>query len=78
MNTKTFDDITSCFETCVLIRDGASSNMTMFKALTRYSGCYKLNKSLPDPHYIKSYFISPFTTEKVFIIVCPSHMVSCT
>lgn len=63
------------FKTSVLIGDGASPNLTMFKRLTGYSGIYGVNEALPDPHYIKPYFLNPFSGEKVFIVVCPSRMV---
>ena len=64
------------FEIYCLIGDGASSNLTMFKTLTGYTGHYGVNKKLSDRHYIKPYFTSPFTGEKLFIMICPFHMVS--
>ena len=63
------------FKTNVLIGNGASSNLTMFKTLTGYSGSYGINESLPDPHCIKPYFINPFNGQKLFILICQSHMV---
>ena len=63
------------FKTSILIGDGASSNLTMFKTLTGYSGSYGFDKTLPDPHYVKPFFINPFSGEKLFILICPSHMV---
>ena len=41
--------------------------------LGHYGMNYDANE---DPHYIKPYFISPFTGEKLFIMICPSHMIS--
>ena len=63
------------FLTSLIIGDGASSNLTLFKMLSGYSGHYGIDPSLSDIHYIKPYFVSPFTGKKIFIIVCPSHMV---
>ena len=62
------------FRTSVLIGDGVSSNLSMFKTLTGHTGYYKVNPS-DSQHHIKSYFTSPFTGDKIFIIICPSHMV---
>ena len=57
------------------IRDGANSNLTMYKSLLGHSNEYfRVNSDNPD-HYVKPYFISPFTGAKLFIIVCPAHMV---
>ena len=59
----------------MLIGDGVSSNLTMFKQLTGYEGQYSLDSSKADPHYVRPYFKSPFTGENIYIIICPSHMV---
>lgn len=48
-----------------LLSDGASSNLSLMKLLCGYKDDSKLTSS----------FISPFSGEKVFVIVCPSHQV---
>ena len=65
------------FQTSLLIGDGASANLTMFKTLTGYVGHYGTDQSQSTfkKHYIRPYFISPFTGRKLYIIICPSHMV---
>ena len=67
-----------CFETKMIVCDGASSNLAAIKILTGFgSGAYgnePLNTS-PDIHLIQPWFLSPFTNEKVFIQICPSHQV---
>lgn len=64
------------FQTSLLIGDGASSNHTMLKTLAGYSGHYNINRSQSDIHNIRPYFLSPFTGRKLYMIICPSHMVS--
>lgn len=63
------------FNISVIIGDGAASNLSKYKLTGHFSGHYGINQSLADKHYIQPYFISPFTGKKIFIIICPSHMV---
>ena len=67
-----------CFETKMIVCDGASSNLAAIKILTGFGcGAYgnqPLNSS-PDIHWIQPWFLNPFTNKKVFILICPSHQV---
>lgn len=64
------------FKTSMVIGDGVSSNLSMYKTLLGHSNKYfKINSDQPLDHYVKPHFVSPFTGDKVFIIVCPAHMV---
>ena len=67
-----------CFETKMIVCDGASSNLATIKSLTRFgSGAYGNQplSSSPDIHLVQPWFLNPFTNEKVFTLICPSHQV---
>ena len=67
------------FKTKAIICDGASSNLSSIKILTGFGhGAYgnKVLGSSDDIHDVKTWFLNPFTNEKVFILICPSHRVS--
>lgn len=63
------------FDVCVLICDGASSNLTMLKILLGKKGPFYHNDKLSDRHEIPTSFTNPFTGEKVHCIICPFHQV---
>ena len=60
------------FKVAVLIGDGASSNLTLFKHLCGYKGVFP---PTDHEHYIKPWFINPYSGEKTHILICPSHQV---
>ena len=59
-----------------MICDGASSNLTLLKTLIGRQGSLGYNETLTDKHAIPSSFTNPFSGDKVFIIICPSHQAS--
>ena len=66
------------FVTKVIVCDGASNNLAAIKMLTGFgSGAYgnKPLRSCVDIHEVQAWFINPYTNNKVFTIVCPSHQV---
>ena len=62
------------FSVCALVCDGASSNLTMIKPYWERKAILRMI-TLPDPHWIQSHFMNPFTGEKLHIVICPSHQV---
>ena len=54
------------FKVRAFLCDGASSNLALLKALHNYNTKYDI---LP-------FFISPFDSQKIHLIICPSHQVS--
>lgn len=66
------------FETNIVVLDGASTNLAAMKYLIMgKGGMFGMNDdpNLDDPHHVKTWFINPFTGEKVFFVPCPSHEV---
>ncbi len=66
------------FKTKVIVCDGASPNLAAVKLLTGFgSGAFgsKPAGSCGDVHEVKAWFINPYTNEKVFALICPSHQV---
>ena len=66
------------FKTKAILGDGAGPNLSMLKHLTGFgSGAFghKERGSHPDIHAICPFFTNPFTGEKVFTLMCPSHQV---
>ena len=66
------------FETKVIVCDGASANLSSIKILTGFgSGAFghKPVGNCADIYEVQAWFINPYTNEKVFIIICPSHQV---
>ncbi len=66
------------FHTKVVMCDGASPNLTALKHLTGFgSGAFGVQPpgSTMGVHHVKAWFMNPFTNEKVFTIICPSHQV---
>ena len=63
------------FETSLIICDGASSNLTMLKALCGRDGPYGHDDSQSDKFKIPVSFINPFTGKNTFQMICPSHQV---
>ena len=59
-----------------MICDGASSNLTLLKTLVGRQGSLGYDETLADKHAIPSSLTNPFSGDKVFIIICPSHQVS--
>ena len=61
-----------------IVCEGASSNLTTIKLLTSFgSGAYgrKPDESEGDIHEITTWFHNPYTNQKVYSLVCPSHQV---
>ena len=54
------------FKVRAFLCDGASSNLALLKALCNYNTKYD----------ISPFFISPFDSQKIHLIICPSHQVS--
>lgn len=66
------------FETKVIVCDGASANLSSIKILTGFGSGAFGNKpigSCADIHEVQAWFTTPYTNEKVFNIICPSHQV---
>ena len=63
------------FDVCVFVCDGASSNLTMVKTLLGKQGPLHHNDSLSDRHEIDPSFINPFSGEKIYVVICPSHQI---
>ena len=66
------------FETKVIVCDGASANLSSIKILTGFGSGAFGNKpigSCADIHEVQAWFTNPYTNEKVFTIICPSHQV---
>ena len=59
-----------------MICDGASSNLTLLKMLVGRRGSLGYNEAQGDKHAIPASFTNPFSGDKVFVIICPSHQVS--
>ena len=58
------------FQTSILVADGASSNLTTFKQLGGYTGPYQPSS---HDHHINSFFINPFTGDRVYTMICATH-----
>ena len=56
------------FKVCLLICDGASSNLTMCKTLMNYDGVFLEDR-------IKPQFTNPFSGQPVHMMICPTHQV---
>lgn len=66
------------FKTKAVLGDGAGPNLSMAKQLTGFgSGAYGAKKkgTYEDIHEITPWFVNPFTGDKTFILMCPSHQV---
>lgn len=66
------------FKTKAIVCDGASTNLSAIKILTGFgSGAFghKEDDSVEDIHEVQAWFTNPYTNEKVYIIICPSHQV---
>ena len=66
------------FKTKATVSDGASTNLLAIKLLTGFgSGAFgnKPAGSCQDIHEVKAWFTNPYTNEKVFTLICPSHQV---
>ena len=66
------------FKTKATVSDGASTNLLAIKLLTGFGTGAFGNKpcgSCEDIHEVKAWFINPYTNEKVFTLICPSHQV---
>ena len=63
------------FKVSALVADGASTNLSMIKALTGYGhGAYGINRDENDPHKIKASFPNPHRPDhNIFAIICPTH-----
>ena len=56
------------FKVCLLICDGASSNLTMCKILMKYDGVFVEDRVTPV-------FTNPFSGNPVHMMICPTHQV---
>jgi len=66
------------FNTIAVVCDGASANLKAIKYLTMgKTGAYGINEDpqVDDPHHVKTWMLNPWTNEKLFFILCPSHQV---
>ena len=65
------------FYTCVMVCDGASSNVSAIKSFCGVSGAYSTSSDKDDKHAIQPWFPNLFDPErKIFWVICPSHQVS--
>ena len=68
------------FNTCALVCDGASANVSALKLTCGTSGAYGVSTSTEsdgDQHEVEPYFSHPFQPgKKLFWVICPSHQVS--
>lgn len=63
------------FETNATVCDGASTNLATIELLTGFgSGAYG-TKAEGNKHEIKTWFRNPYTNQKVYALICPSHPV---
>ena len=64
------------FQTIAIIGDGASWNQALFKKLCGYSGKFGVD-AVPDGNFfdVPASFTNPFSGNRVWCIVCPSHEV---
>ena len=60
------------FETSLLICDGASSNLSLLKALSGRDGAYTHDETQSDKFQVPVSFANPFTGQQ---LICPSHQV---
>lgn len=65
------------FETSLIICDGASANLTMLKALCGREGAYIHDDTQSDKFQVPVSFANPYTGQKIFHLICPSHQVKC-
>ena len=63
------------FQTILLVADGASSNLALFKILCGRTGPFGHNVNQEDKHWVPTSFTNPFSGEDVHILICPSHQV---
>ena len=63
------------FETSLIICDGASSNLSLLKALCGHEGAYGFDNTQDDRHEVPVSFTNPFTGSKIYQMICPSHQV---
>ena len=67
------------FHVILLVGDGASCNLALFKRLRGYSNeQLPLENSGDEPYWFKASFTNPFSTRSdktCFVIVCPAHQV---
>ena len=67
------------FYTCVIVCDGASSNVSTLKSFCGASGAYGVSSKEDDKHSIQPWSSNIFDPErKIFWVICPSHQVSYT
>ena len=64
------------FNTCLLVCDGASQNLSTIKASMGVSGVFARNVSGGDVNAISPAFTNPFNpSRKIHWLICPSHQV---
>ncbi len=63
------------FRVTLLILDGASSNLSMLKLLLGVRGVFGHRETGDDCHKVTASFLNPFSGDKVFLMICPSHQV---
>ena len=65
------------FKAKAITCDGASTNLSAIKVLTGFgSGAYgHREESTDNKPKVQAWFTNPFTNGRVYIIICPSHLV---
>ena len=63
------------FKISLVIVDGASSNLSCIKLLLGVKGVFGHEDELTDRHSVTASTTNPFTGEKLFFMICPSHQV---
>lgn len=63
------------FTVSLLIMDGASTNLTMIKILLGIQGVFGHDSTQDDCHRIPTHITNPFSGDKLFFMICPTHQV---
>ena len=63
------------FKVSLVIIDGAASNLSCIKLFLGVKGVFGHNDKASDRHRIAATTTNPFTGDKLFFMICPSHQV---
>ena len=61
------------FKVSLVIVDGAASNLLCIKLLLGRKGVFGHNDELADRHSVDVFTMNPFTGDKLYFMICPSH-----
>ena len=63
------------FKVSLIIVDGAASNLSCIKLLLGRTGVFGHDDELADRHSVDVFTTNPFTGDKLYFMICPSHQV---